>query len=184
MALAVRIALRSLGQQRLRIDRWHRHWLDTASAGNGLKYVRPTIALSAPTAAIESGPVGQLGNTSTGFTATYNTRTAIVGSIFRASLSGTTQDFEFYARGAGTNRIFTPRIYRVVNGSRGSLLATGAPVTVPRGADGKWYVSTLNGFHLNAGTSYYLALVPSSTGSTYVGSETNGTLSVFVDYLP
>jgi hypothetical protein len=152
----------------------------TASNASG-----QTIALSEPTASIAPGPtVGQLGNTSTGFTSTYNTRTTIVGSIFRASLSGTTQDFEFYARGARTDRIFTPKIYSVVNGSRGTLLATGSAVAVPKGTDGKWYVSTLNGFHLNAGRSYYLALVPSSTGSTYVGSETNGTLSVFVDYLP
>jgi hypothetical protein len=152
----------------------------TASNASG-----QTIALSEPTESIASGPtVGQLGNTSTGFSSFFDTRTTIVGSIFRATLSGTTQDFEFFARGASSSRVITPRIYRVVNGSRGSLLASGSPVTVPRATDGKWYVSTFKGLRLTAGTSYYLALVPSTTGSTYIGSELNGTLSVFVDYLP
>jgi hypothetical protein len=140
---------------------------------------------SEATAQILSGPaVSQFGDTSTGFTATFFTSSGTErGSIFTASESGTTTDFEFFARGAGNSQVFTPKIYSVVNGAKGTLLATGTAVTVPRGTDGNWYVSSLGGLSLAATTDYYLALSPTPVfNGTYVGSETNGRLAVFVDY--
>jgi len=39
-----------------------------------------------------------------------------------------------------------------------------------------------DGLALTSGTRYVLALDPSGTPSTYVGSETNGVMAFFVDY--
>ncbi len=140
---------------------------------------------SAPTAAILAGPaITQMGDTSTGFTSRYVASTAELSSIFTAPSSGTTTDFDFFARGAGGTQVFTPKVYSVVNGAKGTLLATGAAITVPKGANGAWYVSTLKGLALVSGTRYVLALDPSGTKSTYVGSETNGTMAFFLDYTP
>lgn len=139
---------------------------------------------STPTAVVQSGPaVAQLGNTSTGFTSVYVTSTRELSSIFTAASSGTTTDFEFFARGAGGTQVFTPRVYAVSNGAKGALLATGATITVPMGTNGRWYVSALSGLHLAAGTQYILALDPGGTKSTYVGAETSGVMSFFLDYL-
>lgn len=80
--------------------------------------------------------------------------------------------------------MFTPRIYSATNGVKGTLLGTGAAVTVPMGTNGQWYVSALSGIALTAGAQYFLALEPSGAKSTYVGAETNGELSFFVDYQP
>jgi len=52
------------------------------------------------------------------------------------------------------------------------------------GTNGQWYVSQLSGLHLAAGTQYVLALDPAGTKSTYVGAETSGEVSFFVDYVP
>lgn len=52
------------------------------------------------------------------------------------------------------------------------------------GTNAQWYVSALSGLHLVAGTQYLLALDPGGTKSTYVGAETNGTMSFFLDYVP
>ncbi|MDB6092014.1 MAG: hypothetical protein JWN85_4798 [Gammaproteobacteria bacterium] len=140
---------------------------------------------SLPTVAIASGPaVAQMGDTSTGFTSMYVQSPTELSSIFTAPSSGTTNDFEFFARGAGGTQVFTPKVYSVVSGKKGSLLATGAAVTVPRGTDGAWYVSAMKGLALVAGTQYVLALDPSGTKSTYVGSETNGQMAFFLDYAP
>ena len=140
---------------------------------------------SRPTVAILSGPaVTQMGDTSTGFSSVYVTSTAELASIFTAPSSGTTSDFEFFARGAGGTQVFTPKVYSVVNGKKGSLLATGASVTVPKGTDGAWYGSAMKGLALVGGTQYVLALDPSGSKSTYVGAETNGEMSFFVDYAP
>jgi hypothetical protein len=106
-----------------------------------------------------------------------------LSSIFTAASSGTTTDFEFFARGAGGTQVFTPRVYAVSNGAKGALLATGATITVPMGTNGRWYVSALSGLHLAAGSQYVLALDPGGTKSTYVGSETSGVMSFFLDYL-
>jgi hypothetical protein len=143
------------------------------------------LALSSlPTVAILAGPaVAQMGDTSTGFTSVYVTSTTELASIFTAPSSGTTSDFEFFARGAGGAQVFTPKVYSVVSGKKGSLLATGASVTVPRGTDGAWYVSAMKGLALVGGRQYVLALDPSGSKSTYVGAETNE-LSFFVDYSP
>jgi hypothetical protein len=140
---------------------------------------------SRPTVAILSGPaVAQMGDTSTGFTSVYVTSTTELASNFTAPSSGTTNDFEFFARGAGGAQVFTPKVYSVVNGKKGTLLATGTSVNVPRGTDGTWYVSAMKGLALVGGTQYVLALDPSGSKSTYVGAETNGTMSFFVDYSP
>jgi hypothetical protein len=140
---------------------------------------------STPTAVVQSGPaVVQVGDTSTGFTSVYVRTTTELSSIFTAASSGTTTDFEFFARGAGGTQIFTPKIYSVTNGAKGALLATGTAITVPMGTNGQWYVSQLSGVHLAAGAQYVLALDPSGANSTYVGAETNGEMSFFVDYLP
>jgi hypothetical protein len=164
-----------------------------ADAGRTLrlrvKGTNPTgtkTATSTPTPTIVAGPsLAQFGNTSTGATAIEVGTPAEIGSVFTASGSGTSSSFEFFARGAAGAQDFTPRIYSVVDGQPASLLATGATVTVPKGTSATWYVSDLGGVTLTAGTQYYLALAPSGvfTG-TYVGSETNGVLSLFVDYTP
>ena len=153
----------------------------TASNASGA----PALS-SAPTSVIQAGPtVAQLGHTLTGFTSTFVFTTAELSWTMTANASGTTNDFAFFARGAQNNQVFTPKIYSVSGGAKGALLATGAAVTVPKGADGRWYVSTLSGLHLSAGTQYVFALSPSGTVSgTYVGSETNGETSFFVDYTP
>jgi len=143
------------------------------------------VLSSAQTAVVQSGPaVVQMGDTSTGFTSVYVTSTAELSSIFTAASSGTTTDFEFFARGAGGTQVFTPKIYAVSNGTKGALLATGATITVPMGTSGQWYVSALSAVPLVAGTQYVLALDPGGTKSTYVGSETSGVMSFFVDYVP
>ncbi len=140
---------------------------------------------SAPSAVVASGPpIAQMGNTSTGFTSVYVQSTTELGSVFTAASSGKTIDFEFFARGAGGTQVFTPRIYSATNGVKGTLLGTGAAVTVPMGTNGQWYVSALSGIALTAGAQYFLALEPSGAKSTYVGAETNGELSFFVDYQP
>jgi hypothetical protein len=145
-----------------------------------------SVALSSTqTAVVQSGPtVTQMGDTSTGFTSVYVQGPTELSSIFTAASSGTTTDFEFFARGAGGTQIFTPKVYSVSNGTKGALLATGAAITVPMGTNGQWYVSQMSGLKLAAGTQYVLALDPSGTKSTYVGAETNGEMSFFVDYIP
>ena len=151
------------------------------TAANATKTV---VLSSAPTAVVQSGPaVAQLGSTSTGFTSVYVQSPTELSSIFTAASSGTTTDFEFFARGAGGTQVFTPRVYAVSNGAKGALLATGAAITVPMGTNGRWYVSALSGLHLAAGTQYVLALDPGGTKSTYVGKETSGAMSFFLDYL-
>jgi hypothetical protein len=140
---------------------------------------------SAPTAVIASGPAtAQMGDTSTGFSSVYVQSATELSSVFTAPSSGKTTDFEFFARGAGGTQVFTPRIYSATDGVKGSLLGTGAAVTVPMGTDGKWYVSGLSGVALTAGAQYVLALEPSGTKSTYVGAEPSGEMSFFVDYQP
>jgi hypothetical protein len=124
----------------------------------------------------------QMGDTSTGFTSVYVATATELASMFTATSSGTTIDFEFFARGAGGTQVFTPKVYSVVNGAKGALLATGAAVTVPKGTNGQWYISKMSGLALTSGTRYVLALDPTGTPSTYVGSETNGTMAFFVDY--
>ena len=154
----------------------------TVTAVNATKSV---VMPSTPTAVVQSGPaVTQMGDTSTGFTSVYVTSTTELSSIFTAASSGTTNDFEFFARGAGGAQVFTPKVYAVSNGAKGALLATGAAITVPMGTNGQWYVSALSGLHLASGMQYVLALDPGGTKSTYVGSETGGAMSFFVDYLP
>jgi hypothetical protein len=137
---------------------------------------------SAPTSVVKSGPaVAQLGHTVTGFTSSFVNNTAEISWPETATAAGTTNDFAFFARGAGNDQVFTPRIYS----AGGSLLATGAAATVPKGHDGTWYVSNLSGLHLTAGTQYRFALDPSgSFNGTYLGGETNGEPSFFVDYAP
>jgi hypothetical protein len=140
---------------------------------------------SVPTAVVVAGPADvQLGDTSTGFTSTYVLTSLELSSIFTAASSGTTSDFEFFARGAGGSQVFTPKVYSVVKGTKGTLLATGTPITVPMGANGTWYVSAMKGLAIVTGEQYMLALDPSGTKSTYVGSETDGTMAFFLDFTP
>jgi hypothetical protein len=164
----------------------------SVDAGGTLRYqvtaTNPSGALaqsSAPSGVVHGG-VGQFGNTSTGFTSVWSTSTTELGSVFTAAPSGSVTDFKFFARGAGGAQTFTPKIYSVVNGSKATLLATGSPVNVPKGTDGRWYTVTMPATQLNAGSSYYLALLPSGTGNTYVGTEdqVKGPMSFFVDYTP
>src|SRR6185437_535954 len=171
----------------------HPNYIPTASdVGHTLRLqvtatnaTKAVVLSSTPTAVVQSGPaVVQMGDTSTGFTSVYVHTTTELSSIFTAASSGTTTDFEFFARGAGGTQIFTPKVYSVTNGAKGSLLATGAAITVPMGTNGQWYVSSLSGVHLAAGSQYVLALDPSGSPSTYVGQETSGEMSFFVDYLP
>jgi hypothetical protein len=152
----------------------------TASNGSG-EIVMP----SSPTAVVLAGnDLAQLGNVSTGFSSIEVSKSTEIGSRFTASAGGTAIDFEFYARGAAKAQGFTPKLYEVAAGVK-TLLGTGASITVPRGTDGQWYTSALPATPLVAGAQYYLALDPSGASSgTYVGSETDGTLSVFVDYTP
>ncbi len=153
----------------------------TASNASG-----SVAASSAPTSIVQSGPaVAQLGHTVTGFTSAFVYDTTELSWTMTATASGTTNDFAFFARGAGNDQVFTPKIYGVVNGQKGALLATGAPVTVPRGTDGMWYVSALGGLQLTSGTQYVFGLDPSgSFNGTYVGGEPNGEPSFFVNYAP
>ena len=144
-------------------------------------------SMSNPSAVVQTGPsVTQFGNTSTGFTSVVAWYNYFVptefSSAFTAPSSGTAIDFTFYARGAGDTQGFTPSLYSVVNGSRGALLARGSAVSVPRGANGRWYVSPLAGVQINGGTKYMLVLQSDMKGSTYVGSENDGTMSFFIDY--
>lgn len=143
-------------------------------------------ASSAPTDVVTAGPpTAQMGNTSTGYAATLVSNAQELGSVFTAGSAGVTTDFEFYARGAGSSQDFVPKIYSVVDGAPDALLAKGPTVTVPKGAKGTWYVADLSGVALTAGTQYYLALAPSGVfRGTYVGTETDGPLSFFVDYTP
>lgn len=152
----------------------------TASNASG-KLVRD----SAATGVVAAGAaVSQMGDISTGFTSVYVQTVTELSSIFTASSSGKTTDFEFFARGAGGTQVFTPKIYSVVSGKKGSLLGTGAAVTVPMGTNGRWYVSALSGVQLVSGTQYVLALDPSGSKSTYVGAEPSGEMAFFVDYAP
>ena len=152
----------------------------TASNASGKSFL-----YSNPTAAIAAGPaVSQMGDTSTGFTSVYVQGPTELSWIFTAPSSGKTTDFEFFARGAGGTQVFTPRVYSVVSGKKGSLLGTGAAVTVPMGTNGQWYVSPLSGIQLTGGTEYMLALEPSGAKSTYVGAEPSGEMAFFVDYTP
>jgi hypothetical protein len=153
----------------------------TASNASG------TLAIaSSPSAVVAAGPaVAQLGNTSTGYTSVFVTTSTELSSRFTASAAGTTTDFSFYVRGAGSSQVFTPKIYSVVNGSKGALLGTGTPINVPLGSDAGWYISSLPDVALTAGAQYILALAPAGTNNgSYLGAETNGVLSVFVDYTP
>jgi hypothetical protein len=153
----------------------------TASNASG------TVAMSsAPTTVVQTGPaVAQLGHTLTGFDADFVNNTNELSWPITATATGTTNDFAFFARGAGNDQVFTPKIYSVVNGQKGATLATGSAVTVPRGANGQWYVSQLSGLHLTAGTQYIFAVDPSgSFNGTYFGAETNGEPCFFVDYAP
>ena len=145
------------------------------------------VKLSNPSATVQSGPpVSQFGNTSTGFTSVVAWYNYLVptqySSIFTAPTSGTTIDFSFFARGGGDTQGFTPSVYTVVNGSKGTRLAVGPAVSVPRGSNGRWYVSQLAGVPITAGTKYMLVLDSDMTGSTYVGSENDGTMCFFLDY--
>ncbi len=153
----------------------------TASNASG-----SVAASSAATSVVQTGPaVAQLGHTVTGFTAVFVYDTNELSWTMTATASGTTNDFAFFARGAGNDQVFTPKIYSVVNGQKGAVLATGAPVTVPRGTDGKWYVSALSGLHLASGTQYVFGLDPSGAfNGTYFGAEPNGEPSFFVNYAP
>jgi hypothetical protein len=164
----------------------------TADVGNTLRF-QITAANASGTLTVPSQPTAviaaaaadsQLGDTSTGFTSTYVQNSVELSSIFTAASSGTTSDFEFFARGAGGTQIFTPKVYSVVNGKKGTLLATGAPITVPMGANGTWYVSAMKGLAIVSGEQYMLALDPSGAKSTYVGSETDGTMAFFLDFTP
>jgi hypothetical protein len=47
------------------------------------------------------------------------------------------------------------------------------------GANGTWYVSATKGLAIVSGEQYMLALDPSGTKSTYVGSETDGRMAFF-----
>ena len=106
-----------------------------------------------------------------------------MGSIFTATASSATTDFQFFVRGAGNSQTFTPKIYSTANGQKASLLATGATVNVPRATNGQWYASNLSGLQLTAGTQYIFALDPSgSFNGTYVSAQTTGESSFFVDY--
>ncbi len=153
----------------------------TASNASG------TVAMSsAPTTVVQTGPgVAQLGHTLTGFDADFVNNTNELSWPITATATGTTNDFAFFARGAGNDQVFTPKIYSVVNGQKGATLATGSAVTVPRGANGQWYVSQLSGLHLTTGTQYIFAVDPSgSFNGTYFGAETTGEPCFFVDYAP
>jgi len=140
---------------------------------------------SAPSAVVRGG-VAQMGNVNTGPTAYFAASATEIGSIFTATTGGSVTDFNFFVRGAGGTQTFTPKIYAVSGGTRGALLATGAAVSVPKGTDGKWYSTPITGVTLTGGTSYYLALLPSGTGNSYVGAqdETNGPFSFYVNYMP
>ncbi len=143
------------------------------------------VISSPQTSAVLAGAaVAQMGDVSTGFTSIYTYQTTQLTSLVTAPSSGKSVYFEFFARGAGGTQNFTPQIYAVVGGSKGGLLGTGTTVTVPKGTDGQWYVSSLGGVDLVAGMQYILVLNASGAKSTYVGSETNGTMSFFVDYAP
>ena len=141
-------------------------------------------ASSAPTPTVRSGAeVAQLGHTLTGFTSILVDNANEISWLETATATGTTNDFAFFARGAGNAQIFTPKIYSAVNGQKHAVLATGATITVPRGTDGRWYISRLDGLHLTARTQYVFALDPSgSFNGTYLGAETDGEPSFFVDY--
>ena len=144
-------------------------------------------ASSMPTPVVQSGPaVAQLGHTLTGSSAQLIANPTELSWISTATMSGTTNDFVFYARGSTNDQVFTPKIYSVVNGHTGTLLATGVPITIRRGIPGQWYATSLSGLHLAAGTQYALALLPSGAfNGTCIGAEEDdGELSFFVDFTP
>jgi hypothetical protein len=119
---------------------------------------------SAETTVIADGPaVGRFGNTDTGNDSTYQWQQLKFGSIFTAAEAGTSTAFRFYARGGGFDQQFVPAVYSVVNGSPGTLLGKGTVTTVPKGAAGTWWRSTLAGIPLTAGTNYMLALLSNGT---------------------
>ena len=142
------------------------------------------VRTSPPTSTIQAGPaLAQLGDTSTGATAVFVTGATELGSFVTAPSPGTATTFEFFARGAGNTQTFTPKVYAAANGQRGSLLATGSPISVPKATDGRWYTSTLPNVPLAGGNQYQLALASSGAfNGTYVGSELNGQMAFFVDY--
>ena len=139
---------------------------------------------SGPSAVIAAGPpLAHFGDIYPGFTSTFVTSAGQLGSVFTARHNGTSVDFEFYARGAGSTQQFTPRVYAVVNGQQAALLASGAAVSVARGANGRWYVSGLRDVRLGEGQSYELALVSSGAfNGSYVGANRQGTNAFFLDY--
>ncbi len=193
-----RIALDAvqLGRRQLHRHRWRDRYdlpPDRGRRGETLRLqvvasnTSGSVAVSSSaTPLVQSGPpVAQLGHTQTGFTSEFVYNTTPLTWTETATTNGTADDFAFFARGAGNDQVFTPKIYSVANGHEANLLATGAAVTVPRATDGRWYVSGLGGLQLTAGTQYVFALDPGGAyNGTYVGADTDGETAFFVDYTP
>ncbi len=131
-----------------------------------------SVTRSSATTAVVHGGIAQLGNVNSGATAYFSQSATEIGSTFAATSGGSVTDFNFFVRGAGGTQTFTPKIYAVSGTTKGALLATGAAVSVSKGADGMWYSTAISGLTITGGRLYYLALLPSGTGNSYVGEDT------------
>jgi hypothetical protein len=144
-----------------------------------------SAAASSPASTIVTAgpPMRQLGITTTGFTSVdVDSTTAEIGSQETASQSGTTVDAAFFARGAAHDQQFTPKIY-ILDGSDPTLLAAAPAVEVKAGTDGAWYAASLDGVKLVEGAQYILSVEPSGAADgTYLGVDTDGRPSLYVDY--
>ena len=117
----------------------------TASSGGG----GGSVTLGAATAGVSSAAPG----------AGYK-----FGSPYVLGVAGTVTQFQFFAAGGAAGQSFTPAIYSSAGSAPGSLLVTGATVTVAAGQAAGWVSSALPPTALAAGT-YYLVLVSGTASS-------------------
>jgi hypothetical protein len=105
-------------------------------------------------------PVGWTGNTAVGTTSYSLTGEGnAFGSPFTQSTPATSTAFRFYAKGGQAPQTFSPGIYAFDGTKPTSLIAATAPVTVPAGAAPQWFKVSVPGINLEAGTTYFLALL-------------------------
>ena len=141
------------------------------TASNGAGAGAPADSNATATCTAAAGGSTSLGAVSAGVSSATPGAGYKFGSPYVLGAAGTVTQFQFFAAGGASAQSFTPAIYSSSGSAPGSLLATGATVTVAAGQAAGWVTSTLPPTALAAGT-YYLVLVS--------GSVTNAA-SVFYD---
>jgi len=109
------------------------------------------------TMAIASAPTGF--TNVEGVSADANPAGYVFGSTVKATITGISVNFRFYAEGNLSDQAFTPTVYAVFNGEPTHLLAAGPTVTVRAHQGPEWHSVPL-AFTVITGSTYCLALVP------------------------